>query len=68
MDSNLATGIVSASAAVIVSVTALILNNKCFDDIGKRIDKIDHTLEIIQADLKEFYKDIIRIKQKLGME
>jgi uncharacterized protein YoxC len=37
-------------------------------DTGRRLDKIDRTLEVIQADLKEFYRDITRLKQKTGLE
>jgi hypothetical protein len=37
-------------------------------DMGRRLDKIERTLEVIQADLKEFYRDITRLKQKTGLE
>jgi hypothetical protein len=37
-------------------------------DMGRRLDRIEHTLEIIQADLKEFYRDITRLKHKTGLE
>lgn len=37
-------------------------------DTGRRLDRIEHTLELIQADLKEFYRDITRLKQKTGLE
>jgi tetrahydromethanopterin S-methyltransferase subunit G len=67
MDNTLATAIVSASSAVIVSVTALILNNKRFDDMAKRLDRIETTLSLIQGDLKEFYKDIAKIKAHIGL-
>jgi uncharacterized protein YoxC len=37
-------------------------------DTGRRLDKIERTLEVIQADLKEFYRDITRLKQKTGLD
>jgi hypothetical protein len=37
-------------------------------DRGTRLDKIERTLELIQADLKEFYRDITRPKQKTGLD
>jgi hypothetical protein len=37
-------------------------------DTGRRLDKIERTLELIQADLKEFYRDITRLKQKTGLD
>ena len=37
-------------------------------DMSRRLDRIEHTLELIQADLKEFYRDITRLKQKTGLE
>ena len=37
-------------------------------DMGWRLDKIERTLELIQADLKEFYRDITRLKQKTGLD
>jgi uncharacterized protein YoxC len=37
-------------------------------DTGRRLDKIERTLEVIQTDLKEFYRDITRLKQKTGLD
>jgi len=37
-------------------------------DVNKRLDRIEHTLELIQTDMKEFYRDIVRIKQKIGLD
>lgn len=39
-----------------------------FRAVEDRLDKIKRTLEIIQTDLKEFYRDITRLKQKTGLE
>ncbi|MBV9302631.1 MAG: hypothetical protein JOY62_04325 [Acidobacteriaceae bacterium] len=55
--------------AVIVGIAmnmlALIWQSR---DVSKRLDRIEHTLELIQTDLKEFYRDIVRIKQKIGLD
>jgi hypothetical protein len=39
-----------------------------FKAVEDRLDKIERTLELIQADLKEFYRDITRLKQKTGLD
>jgi type IV secretory pathway VirB3-like protein len=39
-----------------------------FRSVEDRLDKIERTLEIIQTDLKEFYRDITRLKQKTGLD
>jgi hypothetical protein len=39
-----------------------------FRSIGDRLDQIGSTLETIQADLKELYRDITRLKQKDWIE
>jgi uncharacterized Ntn-hydrolase superfamily protein len=39
-----------------------------FRAVEDRLDKIERTLEIIQTDLKEFYRDITRLKHKTGLE
>jgi len=39
-----------------------------FNGVEGRLDKIEHTLELIQADMKEFYRDITRLKQKTGLD
>lgn len=39
-----------------------------FKAVDDRLDRIERTLELIQADLKEFYRDITRLKQKTGLD
>jgi hypothetical protein len=39
-----------------------------FTAVEGRLDKMERTLEVIQADLKEFYRDITRLKQKTGLD
>jgi hypothetical protein len=65
MDTNL---IVVASGAIIVPVTALLLNYRGFASLERR-------LEIIEKDLKDFYKslaehdkEIARIKDHTGLK
>lgn len=35
--------------------------------MNKQIDRIERTLELIQSDLKEFHKDIVRLKERTGL-
>jgi hypothetical protein len=37
-------------------------------DMGRRLDRIERTLELIQTDLKDFYRDITRLKLKAGLD
>jgi hypothetical protein len=39
-----------------------------FKAVEDRLYKIERTLELIQTDLKEFYRDITRLKQKTGLD
>lgn len=39
-----------------------------FKSIEGRLDKIERTLEVIQTDLKQFYKDIAQLKARAGLE
>ena len=75
MDPNVTTALVSACATALVAIVALILNSKRFEDMGKRfddmngrIDRVEKQLEIIQADLKEFFRllaDLAKRVQRL---
>jgi tetrahydromethanopterin S-methyltransferase subunit G len=40
---------------------------KRIDGIEARFDKLDRTLEVIQGDLKQFYTDIARLKERTGL-
>jgi hypothetical protein len=35
--------------------------------IERRLDRVEHTLEVIQADLKQFYADIAKLKERSGL-
>ena len=65
MDSNLAVAIVSSSAAAIVGLGGLAVNAFW---IGKHIDSLEKRLGVVESDLKQFYRDIVQIKQKIGLE
>lgn len=65
MDPNVTTAIVSASATALVAIVALIQNSKRFEDMGKRIDRVEKQLELIQADLKEFFKTLAELDKRL---
>lgn len=56
MDPNITTAIVSAGATALVAIAALIQNSKRFEDMGKRIDRVEKQLDTIQSDLKEFFR------------
>jgi len=64
-----------ASSAIIVPVTALLLNYRGFASIDSRFAALDHRLEIIERDLKDFYrlqaehdKEIARLKDHTGLK
>ena len=40
---------------------------KRIDGVDARLDKIERTLEVILGDLKQFYADIARLKERSGM-
>jgi hypothetical protein len=67
MSTDVLTALISASAAVITAVTALILNYRGFASLDNRINmvenrlntmenRLDRRLDSMQADLKEFYR------------
>ena len=65
MDPIISVAIVSASGAVIVGLGGLAVNAYW---IGKHIDSMERRLAVVEQDLKQFYRDIVQIKQKIGLE
>jgi hypothetical protein len=65
VDTTIAVAIVSASGAVIVGLGGLAVNAFW---IGKHIDSMERRLGVVEQDLKQFYRDIVQIKQKIGLE
>ena len=47
MDANLTTAILSASATALVAITALLSNNKRFDDMNGRLTRLETKLDHI---------------------
>lgn len=65
MDNAVAVAVVSAAGAVIVGLGGLAVNAFW---IGKHIDSLEKRLGVVEQDLKQFYRDIVQIKQKIGLE
>lgn len=65
MTTEIAVAVVAASGAVIVGLGGLAVNAFW---IGKHIDSLERRLGVVEADLKQFYRDIVQIKQKIGLD
>ncbi len=65
MDPNVTTAIVSACATALVAIVALIQNSKRFEDMGKRIERVEKQLDLIQADLKEFFRTLAELDKRV---
>jgi hypothetical protein len=77
--------IITSSGSILVAVVALVLNHRGFGDlrsemnarfagVEKRLDLIEHRMDVLEGDLKEFNKvlaqhdtDIVRLKDKTGL-
>jgi hypothetical protein len=77
--------IITSSGSILVAVVALVLNHRGFGDlrsemnvrfagVEKRLDLIEHRMDVLEGDLKEFNKvlgqhdtDIVRLKDKAGL-
>jgi len=77
MSTAVLTALISASAAVITAITALLLNYRGFSSIDSRFatlenritgleNRIDRRLENIEADLKEFFKVLADHDKRIG--
>jgi hypothetical protein len=85
MNPNVLVAAIAAGGSVVVAITALLLNYRGFDAIDKRFvsleqrfeqrfASIERRLDLIEADLKEFFRllarhetDITRLKDKTGL-
>lgn len=65
MDNTVVVAIVSAAGAVVVGVAGLAVNAFW---IAKHIDSLERRLGVVEQDLKQFYRDIVQIKQKIGLD
>ena len=77
--------IITSSGSILVAIVALALNHRGFADlrsemnarfagVEKRLDLIEHRMDVLESDLKEFNKvlaqhdtDIVRLKDKTGL-
>ena len=65
MSDQVLVALISTGGSVLTAIVALSLNTYW---IGKRIDRVEATLDVVQADLKQFYRDIVQIKHKIGID
>jgi hypothetical protein len=68
MNPNVLIAAIAAAGSIVVAETALLLNYRAFSSIERR-------LEVIEGDLKEFFRqlarhetDISRLKDKTGLQ
>lgn len=67
MNDNVLIAIIAACAVIIAAVCVLGGAIFAFVANSKRLDKIERTLEVIQSDLKEFFRFMDRAKDKLQL-
>jgi hypothetical protein len=72
MDNAVIVALISAGSSSLVAITALLLNYCGFASIDGRFASIERRLDVIQADIREFYrllsehdKRISRLEDKL---
>ena len=79
MSDNVLIAIIAATVAGLTAfcvlggaIFAYIASNrtldKRFEGIDKRLDKIDHTLELIQSDMVKWYEQIFKIKAYVKLD
>jgi hypothetical protein len=56
MSDTVIVALITASGSVLVSMTALLLNYRGFASIDGRFASLERGMDIMQNDLKEFYK------------
>ena len=74
MNANVLIAAISAGGSIVIAVTALVLSYRGFASIDGRFVSIERRLDMMQQDLKEFYKtlaqhdaDIALLKNKTGL-
>jgi hypothetical protein len=78
MDANIMAAVISAASSMVVAVTAPVLNHRGFADLrcemNVRLGALERRLDVLESDLKELYKvlmrrdtDIARIKDKANL-
>jgi hypothetical protein len=64
MDNSTINTIISTSGVVVTALVMAVINTV---HLNKRLERIEHTLDLIEADLKMFDHRIFRIEEKLGL-
>jgi len=67
LDSNVTVAIISASSTTLVAIVALLINSQRFNDMSKRIDRVENKLDHIEQLLVGYALDMARVKEKLGI-
>lgn len=65
MSDNITVALISTGGAALVGIAAIVTNTFW---IGRTLSGIERKLELIETDLKQFYKDITQIRIKLNMD
>jgi len=63
-----ATTLIAASGAIVVPVTALLLNYRGFNSLERRLEVIEHDLKDFYKSLSEHDKEIARLKDHTGFK
>ncbi len=74
MNPNILIAAISAGGSVVIAVTALLLTFRGFNSIDRQMDAINRRLEVMEQDMKQFYKilselstDMARVIDKIGL-
>jgi biopolymer transport protein ExbB/TolQ len=74
MNPNVLIAAIATAGSVVVAITALLLNYRMVERIERWFSSLERRLEVIESDLKEFFKilsghavDIGRLKDKAGL-
>ncbi len=74
MNANTLIAAITAAGSILVAITALLLNYRGFQAIDARFASVERRLELIETDLREFFRvqsmhatDIARLKDKVGL-
>jgi hypothetical protein len=75
VDANIIVAAITSTTSMAVAVTALLLNHRGFGAVERRLQLIEHGLDVLETDMKEFNKvqsrievEIARLKDKVGLE
>lgn len=65
MSDTVLVALISGGSSALVGIVAILTQTYL---MSQRFKQIERRLELIEADLKQFYRDILIIKQKIGIE